>query len=281
MNKSVGHDMGGSYERPPLISVVMPVLAPTPFLRAMTEFAIKTLRLHADNPFELVIVEAGASHFMPDNYRDLDQDRSLVADVYRTFQPPIGGVKECNAGFNAASGEFLVMTGNDIIVPPHWDTYLLTPFDQRHDCGMSTMAIHEPGAIIGPKPGEPTPPEFTEGMFSAFTMFRNKDFKTNQPWRYDEHFERIYQDSDLYMRISEAGYRSYRYNRAHAYHFGAMTNRTANTATHNPKLHAEAVARDEAKFYHRWGDNPTWSFAMVRHPQLSYGHEHINWLVRK
>src|SRR4030066_1791824 len=93
------------------ISVVLPVLAPTAFLRAMTEFAIKTLRLHADNDFELIVVEAEQDYFNPLKGDD-EHDNLILSgdDVYLNFNPKIGGVRELNAGVDAASGEFVVST---------------------------------------------------------------------------------------------------------------------------------------------------------------------------
>ena len=46
------------------ISVVLPVLVgDDPFLIALTEFCIKTMRLHTALPYELVVVQTGTHHF--------------------------------------------------------------------------------------------------------------------------------------------------------------------------------------------------------------------------
>lgn len=263
----------------PTISVVLPVLAPTPFLRAMTEFCIKTLRAHADAPFELVVVEAEHNHFdlrkewtTPADIGDggpKEYDEHWVAeplmriDKYLNFTPKIGGVREINAGIDAASGNFIVTAGNDVIVPPHWDTELLRAFNECKDCGVSALSAAEPGAYIGPQPDQPLP-LLVEGMYSPFMMFR-------KGWRFEECYERGYQDSDLIMRMYTADppLRAYRNCRASVHHLLRMTNERVATAEHDT-----VFARDEKLFYERWGACPLHMFMLIRSGQISYGREH-------
>lgn len=237
------------------ISVVMPVLTPNEFLRAMTEFAIKTLRINAENPknFQLVVVEAGGEHFA---------DRpDLWIDKYIAFNPPIGGVKELNAGIDVADGDFVVFTGNDIFVPPAWDTLLLEPFDKYPDCGISSLAAKESGvATIGPP--EKILGLIVEGMYSPFCMWRNK-------WRMDEAYHKIYQDSDLVMRMYQKGLRAYRNCGGHVFHLGRVTSDTV-----APVQHARDLAIDEETFYQRWKDSPLMMFGLIRYSQWHYGQEH-------
>jgi len=251
------------------VSVVLPVLAPTPFLRAMTEFAIRALRHHADNDFELVVVEATDTYFdpRPRSSGDLEDRtiRGLRIDNYLNFNPKIGGVREINRGIQVCSGEFIVTTGNDVIVPQHWDTQLLRCFEERKDCGLAALSACEPGAVIGP-----TQPldMIVEGMYSPFNMFR-------KGWEYDESYIRVYQDSDLVMRMYEAGLRSYRSCRAHVHHLLRMTNDSVDTAAHN-----EQLGKDEQLFYARWSKSPLAAFAMMRVGQYRYGNEHESWQLK-
>ena len=246
------------------ISVVLPVLAPTAFLRAMTEFAIKTLRLHADNDFELVVVEAGVNS---DGIGYFDQSRIIPSDdgcpridKYLNFNPKIGGVKELNAGIRIASNEFVLSTGNDVIAPPHWDTELLRCFEERKDCGVASLSALEPGAAIGPAQ---TMDRIVEGMYSPFMMFRRGR-------EFDEAYEKIYQDSDFVMRTyEELGQRAYRSCRAHVHHLLRMTSDRV-----EPQKHSADLAHDERLFYERWGKSPLMMFAMIRYGQYTYGQEH-------
>ena len=255
------------------ISVVLPVLAPTPFLRAMTEFAIKTLRAHADNEFELVVVEAQHDWFDP--YRNGDRitnsgvgridSSTLEVQSYLNFNPKIGGVREINAGIRVASGEFIVTAGNDVIVPPHWDTHLLRCFEERKDCALAALSAFEPGAMIGPAFPQDM---IVEGMYSPFNMFR-------RGWEYDEAYVRVYQDSDLVMRMYDHGWRAYRSCRASVHHLLRMTNDSVDSEAHNIQL-----AKDEKLFYTRWGKCPLAAFAMIRYGKYQYGAEHDAWLQR-
>ena len=246
----------------PRISIVLPVLAPTAFLRAMTEFAIKTLRLHADNDFELVVVEGGADNFNPLGHEGLNEPNNVpsMIDKYLNFNPMIGGVRELNAGVRAASNEFVLSTGNDVIAPPHWDTELLRCFDERKDCGVASLSALEPGAAIGPVQ---TMDRIVEGMYSPFMMFRRGR-------EFDEAYEKIYQDSDFIMRTyEELGQRAYRSCRAHVHHLLRMTSDRV-----EPQKHAKDLAHDERLFYERWGNSPLAMFALIRYGTYAYGQEH-------
>lgn len=250
------------------ISVVLPILAPTPFLRALAEFTIKTLRLHADAPddYELVVVEAAYDHFAGWHPNDIEYGykNDMRIDKYLNFTPPVGGVRETNAAIDAASGDFIVYTGSDVIVPQGWDTELLRVFEERpKDCGIASLSAHEPGATIGPR----GPLDLiVEGMYSPFNMFR-------KGWRLDEAYLRVYQDSDLVMRMYSAGLRAFRSCRKHVHHLGSMTTPAIAAATgHNLQL-----AKDERLFYRRWGRSPLAMFAMIRRGQQTYGSEHDGW----
>ena len=254
------------------ISVVLPVLAPTPWLRAMTEFAIRSLRLHAAEPFELIVVEAAHDHFDPQRYAgpgcNVDTLRHVAkevcADKYLNFTPKIGGVKELNAGIDVAAGEFILLAGSDVIAPPRWDLELLRVFTDAPDCGAASLSAYEPNATIGP----PGPLDLVvEGMFSPFMMIRN-----GKGWRWDEAYERVYQDSDLILRMRCAGLHPYRSCRAHVWHLGSVTNKGA--GDEHAAAHARALARDERLFYERWSGVPMATFAMIRGGAQVYGREH-------
>lgn len=259
----------------PKVSVILPVLAPTPFLRVMTEFCIKTMRIHADNDFELIVCEAENRYFDPElrpftllpDPTGIPRETAAVAvrvDKYFNFNPKIGGIRETNHGIRAAEGEFIVTAGNDVILPPHWDTELLRCFEERRDCGLAALSAAEPGANIGP----PEPLDMiVEGMYSPLNMFR-------RGWEYSEDYKRIYQDSDLVMRIYTAGLRSYRSCRARVHHLLRMTTDAVDKVQHDAQ-----IGPDEKLFYSRWGKSPLMIFAMIRFGQYHYGQEHLSWVT--
>jgi len=240
------------------ISVVLPILVPTQFLRDMTEFCIKTLRVNAENKdFELVLVEGGDDHFR--RWSEPSRDGpSYWIQKYLSFNPMIGAIKEMNAGIDAATGDFIVFLGNDTVAPPHWDTHLLRCFEERKDCGVASLSAYEPGAIIGP----PTALDrIVEGFYSPFMMWR-------KGVRWDEAYRKIYADSDMVMRIYENGQRAFRTCRAHCHHLNRMTSDNV-----NPVQHSRNLAVDEETFYSRWGRSPLAMFAMIRAGHQIYGRE--------
>ena len=267
------------------LTVVLPVLAPTPFLRAMTEFAIKTLRLHAEGEFELIVVEAADRYFDPQfrmfkavaevlGAEDIKGRRyeyenpQIRIDKYICFEQKIGGVKELNAGVDAAAeggASIILSTGNDVIVPPGWDTELRRVFAERKDCGAAALSAFEPGAIVGPPYAVDM---IVEGMYSPFMAFR-------PGWRFDEAYVKIYQDSDFIMRLYEAGLRSYRSCRKHVHHLLRMTSDRI-----EPEQHARDLAHDERLFYQRWSNSPLAMFSMIRAGAQVYGREHEGRLAK-
>lgn len=252
------------------ISVVLPLLTPTPFLRAMTEFSIRTLRLHADNDFELVVVEAEKDHFRKYSIEGASEHEGMVSlpfdpnlriDKYLNFNPKIGCVKELNAGVDAATGDFILSTGNDVFAPPHWDTELLRCFEERKDCGVASLSAFETGATVGPAAPLPF---IVEGMYSPFMCFRKGQ-------RFDEAFSKIYQDSDFVMRAYERGERAYRSCRAHVHHLLRMTSDRV-----EPDKHKLDLAKDEKLFYQRWGNSPLAIFGLIRSGSYSFGREYAS-----
>lgn len=242
------------------LSVVLPLLVPTPFLRAMTEFAIRTLRLHADGLFELIVTEADGDWFDPDASKmTVPADPLLKIDKYLRFNPKIGAVRELNAGVDIAEGDLILSTGNDVFAPPHWDTALRQVFAERPDAVLASLSAYEPGAIVGPQQAIDM---IVEGFYSPFMCFR-------RGWRFDEAFIKIYQDSDMVMRVYESGGRAYRTCRAHVHHLLRMT-----TDHVDPEQHARDLARDERLFYKRWGNSPLAMFGIIRAGFQQFGHEH-------
>jgi len=205
-----------------------------------------------------VIVESGEDYFNPRH----DGHLQRKADQYFNFNPGIGGIKETNIGIRACTGEYIVTAGNDVIVPPHWDTHLLRCFNETEDCGLASLSAAEPGANIGP----PEPVNLiVEGMYSPFNMFR-------KGWEYSEDYKRIYQDSDLVMRIYTAGFRAYRSCRARVHHLLRMTTDNVDKVQHDA-----SIGPDEKLFYQRWGHSPLAIFAMIRFGQYHYGQEYRSW----
>jgi len=245
------------------ISVILPIYAPTPFLQAMTEFCLKALHCNAKQPdkLEVVVVEVGQPNFEP---LRTHLNANMHIDSYVNFPERTGHItKEFNAGVDKATGDLIVHAGNDVIVPPGWDDLLREPFEKYSDCGISSLAAREAGAIIGPD--QPLP-MIVEGWYSPFMCWRNG-------WKFDEEYLGCFCDSDIIMRHYAAGFRAYRNLKAFVWH---MNNITHSLASSREMVNRE-IAQGKELFYRRWGDSPLWAFGMFRSGGILWGREHEAW----
>lgn len=244
------------------ISVVLPLLLPDEFTVAMTDFCIAAMVTQAHKPFELVIIETGSRHFAPDC---LSRSRTFPKDyVYLHAPTKTSYVRDWNRAADAASGDYLVHMGNDVIVGRDWDAALLEPFDKYRDCGVTCTAAAEPGIFIGPR--HPTP-AIVEGMFAPMMMFE-------KGWRLDPAYEGGYSDADLIMRIYTAGKRAYRNCASQCFHFDRITWSRA-----LPDRGEAQIAAGEKIFYGRWQHSPLMMYAMIRAGGVIYGREHESLLA--
>lgn len=250
-------------DRKPLVSVVLPVLITDAFLLALTEMCIKAMRCQAnDQFFELVLVETGTKFFDPRNGGPKDPYLHVDTWVHRDDRTTY--TQDWNAGADAASGDYLVHMGNDVIVSPAWDRALCEPFERYKDCGVSCCASTEPGAHIGPR--QPVPGLIVEGMFAPMMMFANN-------WRLDEAYPGGYSDADLIMRMYAAGLRAYRNCGVQVHHLDRVTFARAD------KDRGEGqIAVGEQLFYERWNGSPHMMYAMIRAGAVVYGREHESYL---
>jgi len=253
------------------ISVVLPLLLPDEFCVAMTRFCLDALRINASgkHEIELVIVETASVFFDVERHV---AERKLKAplwhregDQYINFPVKTSYVKDWNAGADAATGEYLVHIGNDVIVGKDWDEALLEPFRRFKNCGVSTTSALEFGnAPIGHR--SPVPGVVVEGMFAPLMMFR-------KGWKFDEAYEGGYSDSDLIMRMYEEGLRAYRSYSSVCWHFGPMT--TWERAYADKDKGWGQVNKGEETFYRRWKGSAHWMYAMIRAGGIQYGKEHV------
>ncbi len=182
------------------LSIVLYVRHPEPWMREITKMWINVVRQTARVPIELIITECNAP-----------SELAGMCDSYVNFAPPAGLAAELNAGLDLATQEFTVLVGNDVIMPPGWDTALLEPHKRFADCGISTLACrdlnHEPIDKIG------------EGFWGPLMCWR-----TDRNWRLDgETYDKLFFDTDLCMRIYEQGFRSYRNYAVVASHINQFT----------------------------------------------------------
>jgi GT2 family glycosyltransferase len=138
----------------------------------------------------------------------------MAIDQHIRIKEPMGANAELNQGIEAAQGDFIIYSQNDIFVRPGWLEALQQCFDECADCGIATVASSDlKGKLPYPMPAD----LIVEGAYGPFMMFR-------KGWYIDaETFPCQFGDSDLIARIYESGLRSYRNYRVVIEHLNKAT----------------------------------------------------------
>ena len=167
-----------------MISVVIPTLIKSNKHLGLTVRCIERAVGLTGLDFETIIVETETNHL--EDY----------ADVYIHEAVKTTATKSINRGFQAASGEYIVLLTNDVLVDDRWLECLLECFQKREDCGIATLATtqfnHEKEDKI------------QEGVWFSLAMF------TKQDKYFDEEYVNSWDDTDFIMRQYIQGKKSYR-----------------------------------------------------------------------
>lgn len=169
-------------------SVVLPVLLPSREHLSMTMKCINLARTKTSIPFDLVIVESGSQHLIDE------------ADIYvyekNVTTPEIGH----NLGFKVADGDYITLLTNDVFISEGWLEKLYECFENRKDCGASTLASTQFNHTKEEK--------IEEGNWFSVAMFEKKLFE--RIGYYDERFRNSWCDTDLLVRMYKIGLKMYR-----------------------------------------------------------------------
>ncbi len=173
----------------PKVSVIMPILITEKWQAHMTRCAIDTMFSTTKVPFELCIVETGEKWA-----DDLKIDGAIRPIKYEHRPEKTTVVKDLNRAIEMTSGDIIVHTANDVMMRPGWLEALLECF-AIPDCGVATLAASDLKHMPQNK--------IVEGIYGPMYAFK-------KGWKFDEAFENIFSDTDMIMRIYNAGFRSYR-----------------------------------------------------------------------
>lgn len=211
-----------------MISAVIPVMITEPWQIPMTICAIDTLLSTAQTDVELVVVEsAGKNFYSPERSK------------FKWVEGNKGSYSaDWNAGADAASGEWLLHTGNDVFVRPGWDVALSECLDIS-DCAIATVLTTDIAHAVKPisRGG------IGEGVYGPFMAF-------NSNQRLDAgNFPNSFSDTDLVMRMYGKGMRSYRNYKNVAHH---LLGQTLNGAEN-----AKNFENGRRRFMEIHGDNPS------------------------
>jgi len=169
----------------------------------------------------MVIVETGTEYL--EDY----------ADIYIHEPEKTTDVKSFNRGFYAASGDYIVLLTNDVIVSDKWLECLLDCFNTQKDCGIATLATdqfnHKEHA------------EISEGIWFSVAMFPKQDKY------FDELYINSWNDTDFIMRTYLSGKKSYRNYNCVVHHEVGMTQ-------YNDERHWENYNKNMNLFKGRYRD---------------------------
>ena len=204
----------------PSISVVVPTLIKTDKHLALTLQCLEKARACTKLPFELIIVET-LTNYLED-----------YADTYIQEPTKTSDVSSFNRGFQAASGDYLCLLTNDVLVDTGWLECLLECF-KIDDCGISTLATDQ----FNHEKHE----EISEGIWFSVAMWRNIGEL------FDELYVNSWNDTDFVMRMYLKGKKAYRNDNCVVHHEVGATQ-------YNDPKHWENYHKNMSLFKSRYKD---------------------------
>lgn len=192
------------------VSVILPIMLNHAWQKHLTDACIKIMRCTTKVEFDLIIVETISDYYRGDN---------KVCDFYIRNPQKRSYTEDFNEAIDKASGDIIVQMANDIFVQDGWLEALLECF-KIADCGAATLSSIEMK--------QPKVDKIMESITCPVLMAWKKELKyTNnghiENMRFDEDFPDTVSDTDLIMRIYEAGYRMYRNYSVQYYHLVRAT----------------------------------------------------------
>lgn len=165
------------------ISVVVPTLITTDKQLGLTLRCLERAKRCTSVEYKTVIVETETDYL--EDY----------ADVYIHEPKRTTATKSINRGFEASSGDYIVLLTNDVLVSDGWLECLVDCF-KIDDCGIATLATTQ----FGHKKHD----EISEGIWFSLAMF------PRQTYYFDEEFVNSWDDTDFIMRQYIKWKKSYR-----------------------------------------------------------------------
>lgn len=201
------------------ISVVVPALITSNEQIAMSMTCIDKARRLTDIDFELVIVETESTHLMEE------------ADLYLYEKNKTNATKSINRGFKVASGDYIVLLTNDVMVDKGWLESLLKPFEVYKDCGISTLATSQFNHSKQDK--------IEEGIWFSVACFRKQDDY------FDESYVNSWDDTDFIMRHYLGGRKMYR-------NFNCVVDHLIGQTQYNKEDHMDNFWKNRFKFIDKY-----------------------------
>jgi GT2 family glycosyltransferase/glycosyltransferase involved in cell wall biosynthesis len=220
-------------------------------------------------PFEIIVVDDGSS----------DETQVQLAELpglhYQRNPENLGFIGACNAGAAVAQGDFLVFLNNDTAVQPGWLDALLRTFALHDDVGLAGSKLvypdgrlQEAGGIVFSDASGWNYGRFDDPAEPRYNFVREVDYCSGAAIAirrslfdrfggFDAHYApAYYEDTDLAMKVRQAGLRVLYQPASVVVHFEGVTSGT-DTAGSGTKRYQVV---NQQKFLERWRD------ALAAHP---------------
>ncbi|HTQ98640.1 MAG TPA: glycosyltransferase [Candidatus Acidoferrum sp.] len=241
----------------PLVSIVIPVFNKIGF----TFHCLAAVRANSGKvPYEVIVVDDCSTDDTAQVLANIGGLRVLRNETNSGF------IRTCNAGADAARGEFVLLLNNDTEPQPGWLDALVETFRDKPDCGMvgakllfADGSLQEAGGIVWRdgsawnygRGDDPNKPEYSylraaDYCSGAVLMLRTTDFRALG--QFDLHYlPAYYEDTDLAFQVRKAGKQVYYQPLAQVIHFEGITNGTDTGS--GIKQHQ---VTNQRKFFERW-----------------------------
>jgi len=230
-----------------------------------TKLALKSLLARTREPFEIIVVDNGSGPDTIAYLRSLDDPHVRV--IYNPTNRGFGAGN--NIGIAAASGEYVVVLNNDVLVSDGWLEALLRPYRDMRAVGITAPRSNS----VSGHQQVPNARYDDEAAMLAFAAergrrFRNRGYFTDRAvgfclcmprvlideiGGFDERFGvGNFEDDDLCMRARAAGYKIFVCEDAFIHHFGSRSF-VANNVDYGATMRANWTY-----FAAKWGYAPTY-----------------------
>lgn len=225
-----------------------------------TDLALKSIAAHTGGDYEVIVVDNGSGPDTIAYLKTIDDPRVRV--IYNGTNLGFGGGN--NVGIAAATGDYIVVLNNDVIVTDGWLDRLLGAFDRIPGLGMSAPRSNK---IVGNQM-TPDAKYDDEAGVHAYAAQRARLWKDSgyitdraigfclcidrrvidEIGGFDERFVLgNFEDDDLCIRVRAAGYKIYVCDDSFIHHFGSQS------FIANKVDYRATMAGNWERFAQKWG----------------------------
>jgi GT2 family glycosyltransferase/Flp pilus assembly protein TadD len=203
-----------------------------------TKECVESIRKHTPEPHEIIFVDNGSTDVTGKWLKKLVENNSNYRLIANTKN--LGFSKGCNQGIEASTGEYILLLNNDVVVTENWLAGMLECIKSAPDIGIVGPMTNN---ISGPQKVPDAGYSSIDGLSEYAMAFRQKNrhrriacrrivgfcmlFKQRlieEVGSLDESFgSGNFEDDDLCLRVSLAGYRNVMAGDVFIHHYGSRS----------------------------------------------------------